>query len=123
MERSRSKRIVIILDCCYAGAVSIGRKGSKDDAAKSGREAIASTVEKNVEDKIREGQQKSVLASSLADQASYKMDDQPYSMFTYFLVEGLKGASGKSVDDNGNVTPYSLGKYVHGKIREHLAKK
>jgi hypothetical protein len=31
MERGGSRKIAIILDCCYAGIVRIGRKGSEDD--------------------------------------------------------------------------------------------
>ncbi len=38
-------------------------------------------------------------------------------MFTYFLLEGLKGGDGLS-DDDGNVTTRLLGEYVYDRITD-----
>ena len=47
---------------------------------------------------------------------SFKMEDTAYRIFTYFLIEGLKGANGECVDSNGYVTPELLGSYVNKKM-------
>jgi pentapeptide repeat protein/alpha/beta hydrolase family protein len=63
---------------------------------------------------FEEGSGKCILASSLDGQASFKMNDQEYSRFTYYLLEGLKGGrNGRAVDDNGNVTPSTLSNYIY----------
>jgi len=114
MDKSISKKIVLMLDCCYSGAASISSKGDTDSIAKSGGAAISNTLAKG----FKEGQGRYILASSLSDQRSFQMQDQPYSLFTYYLLEGLKGGNGESVDENGNVTPYYLGEYVYKKITD-----
>ena len=74
-------------------------------------------MRKAVERLIKSDQGKCILASSL-EQRSFKMKDQPYSLFTYFLVQGLRGANGDSVDINGHVTLELLSSYVNKKIIE-----
>jgi hypothetical protein len=122
---SNSERIVAVLDCCYSGALEItGGKGEEDEeSAKAEKgEEIASLAEvnmrKTVERLVKSGHGKCVLASSLEEQRSFGMKDQPYSTFTYFLIQGLKGAGGESVDANGYVTPELLGSYANKKMLE-----
>ena len=73
---------------------------------------------RTVERLIQSERGKCVLASSLEEQRSFGMKDQPHSLFTYFLIQGLKGANGESVDINGYVTPELLGSFVNNKINE-----
>lgn len=53
------------------------------------------------------------MAASQAAQEAYALKEGGHSIFTYHLLDGLKG---KAVDANGNVTADSLGKYVHRAI-------
>ena len=122
---SKSKRIIAVLDYCYSNALEMvaGRGEGKEKSAKAekGEEMadIANTnMRKAVEHLIRSGQGKCVLASSLEGQRSFKMKNQPYSTFTYFLIQGLRGANGESVDINGYVTLELLSSYVNKKIYE-----
>jgi hypothetical protein len=111
IQNSNSIRIVTILDCCYSGAAKIS-KGIEDAAAKIGTAAI--------QDKARtlqqpQGEGKCLLAASQAAQEAYGLKEHDHSIFTYYLLEGLRGNE-KSVDIEGNVTPYSLGSYVYRTI-------
>jgi hypothetical protein len=128
---SNSERIVAVLDCCYSGALEIGGKGGAEEGkeeeesakaeAEKGEEnaSLANTnMQRTVDRLIKSGQGKCVLASSLEEQKSFKMEGQPYSTFTYFLIQGLKGAEGGSVDDDGYVIPESLGSYINKKMEE-----
>ena len=112
-NKSPAKKIITILDCCFSGAAGI-TLGSEEDIAKSARSAM--------ERSFKEGDGKCILASSSssADQISYKMrGGEPYSLFTYCLLEGLKGGKeGEAVNLEGNVTPYTLGNYVYHRIME-----
>jgi uncharacterized protein YjbI with pentapeptide repeats len=122
---SNSKRIIAVLDCCYSNALEVaGRAGGEEEEsakAEKGEEMADSAntnMKKAVERLIRSGQGKCVLASSLEEQRSFKMKDQPYSTFTYFLIQGLRGANGESVDINGYVTLELLSSYVNKKFYE-----
>jgi uncharacterized protein YjbI with pentapeptide repeats len=125
LNLSCSERIIAVLDCCYSGALEVHSEGkeAEDEYMKAEKgEEIASLANTNmartVERLIKSEQGKYVLASSLEEQRSFGMKDQPYSLFTYFLIQGLKGANGESVDINGYVTTELLGSFVNKKILE-----
>jgi Bacterial Ig domain len=101
-----------ILDCCYSGAAKLS-KGHEDDAAKIGIDALRSKA-RILQDE-QQGEGKCLLAASQAAQEAYGLKKQEHSIFTYYLLEGLRGNE-RSVDINGNVTPYSLGSYVYKAI-------
>ncbi|MGC1932213.1 MAG: tetratricopeptide repeat protein, partial [Candidatus Nitrosopolaris sp.] len=108
MQRSISTRVVVILDCCYSGSAKIC-KGNEQDAAK-----IGTTIIDEKSRKLR-GQGKYILSASQALQDAYALTTGEHSVFTYYLLEGLKGDT-ESIDSEGNVTPQSLGKYVYRAI-------
>jgi tetratricopeptide (TPR) repeat protein len=109
IQRSVSIRIVTVLDCCYSGAAKLS-KGHEEDAAKLGTAAIASKA--NI---LEQGEGKCLLAASQAAQEAYALKEGENSIFTYYLLEGLRGNE-KSVDGDGNITPYSLGNYIYRAI-------
>jgi tetratricopeptide (TPR) repeat protein len=43
-----------------------------------------------------------------------------HSIFSYYLLEGLRGANGESIDKLGHVTPDTLGDYVFEKVVENV---
>jgi uncharacterized protein YjbI with pentapeptide repeats len=108
IQRTVSTKVVVILDSCYSGSAKIS-KGDEENAAKVGRTTI--------EDKSRklQGQGKYILSASQALQEAYALTTGEHSIFTYYLLEGLKGNT-KSIDGKGNVTPDSLGKYAYKEI-------
>jgi hypothetical protein len=109
IQKSIATSVVVILDCCYSGSAKIS-KGHEEDAAKIGRTAI---VEKSK--KLPQGQGKYILSASQAAQEAYALTTGEHSIFTYYLLQGLRG-NAESVDNEGNVTPQSLGKYVYRAI-------
>jgi len=82
--------------------------------AKVAKEAMSETLE----EKKRKGnynfEGKCIMASSLADQESVMVKTLGHSLFTYYLLDGLKGGEGQSVDEEGYVTPNLLGEYIDG---------
>jgi hypothetical protein len=116
IQRSVSTRIVTILDCCYSGSAKVS-KGHEDDAAKLGTAAID-----NKSNILQQGEGKCILAASLAYQEAYALRERDHSIFTFYLLEGLRGNE-NSVDPNGHVTADSLGKYIYKAIVDLPAKK
>jgi Caspase domain len=107
INNSPSTRIVVILDCCYSGAAKIS-KGVEDAAA-----TLATATINEKSSKLQNNKGICLLAASQAAQEAYALKEGEHSIFTYHLLDGLKG---KAVDAYGNVTADSLGKYVHRAI-------
>ena len=61
--------------------------------------------------KLPEGQGKYILSSSQSHQEAYALTTGEHSIFTYYLLKGLRGDA-ESIDSEGNATPQSLGNYV-----------
>jgi uncharacterized caspase-like protein len=85
IEDSISKRKVIMLDCCYSGALGnrgyIGlQKGSEEDAKKGAAE---------IGTKIRSGIGTCILSACLDKQEAESTPHGNLSIFTRYLVEGI----------------------------------
>jgi hypothetical protein len=111
MTRSRSRRIVLLLDCCYSGAFPRGMLARGD---------------KQVDIKERfDGSGRAVLTASSAMEYSFEGDTlsgvgQP-SMFTSALVEGLETGEA-DLDMDGRVSVDELYDYVFDKVRDKTPK-
>lgn len=102
MRQSRSKRQVLILDCCFSGAFA------RDMKAKDAEEAVDVKAQLG-------GEGRAVLTSSTATQISYEKEGA--SLYTTYLVQGLEtGAADK--DDNGQITVDELHEYAREKVQE-----
>ena len=105
MERCRARSIVLLLDCCYAGAFAAGAKG---DAGVHLKEKLA-------------GNGRAVLTASNEIEYSWSDDGlsgapQP-SVFTAAVVEGLEtGAADR--DGDGRVSIHDLHEHVTERMLE-----
>jgi uncharacterized caspase-like protein len=91
MDRSFSKRQVLVLDCCHSGAFAHGAKSAQGVSVGTA-EAFEGT-----------GLGRVVLTATDSTQYAWEGDqvigDAQNSLFTHFLVEGLKtGAADKDAD-------------------------
>jgi hypothetical protein len=113
-QRSVSIRIVTILDCCYSGKAKVGSKGH--ELISKGDEEAAATLGRDAMQTVpQQGEGKCLLAASQAAQEAYALKEGDHSIFTYYLLQGLRGNE-DSVEADGNVTPHSLGKYIFKSI-------
>ncbi|WP_225896452.1 caspase, EACC1-associated type [Amazonocrinis nigriterrae] len=103
MSSSKSKRQVIILDCCFSGAFAEGM---------SARDF--STIDLDIEAQLG-GEGRVVLTSSTATQRSF--EDSGGGIYTRYLVEGIeKGAA--DTDNDGVITVAELHEYAKRKVQE-----
>jgi hypothetical protein len=79
MERLDSKRVIVLADTCHAGGFSVMR-------TKAVEPAMAKLLSK-----FKESEGRVILTSSRPDQVSIERDDLQNSVFTHFLIQGLKG--------------------------------
>ncbi len=110
MELTRSKRIVLLLDCCYSGAFVKGFQARGDDAVSVGQ---------------LEGRGRAVITASRSTEYAFEADEltsanaQP-SVFTGAVVEGLStGAADRNGD--GVVTVDELYDFVYDHVRGKVA--
>ena len=88
MDRSASKRLVLVLDCCHSGAFGLGAK-----SAQGATVGTASAFEGT-------GRGRVVLTATDSTQFAWEGDqvigDVENSLFTHYLIEGLRTRRGRS---------------------------
>jgi len=106
MDQSRSKRQVLILDCCNSGAFEHGAKS-------------ATGVSIGTASAFEVGYGRIILTASDSTQFAWEGDkvigETDNSLFTHFLVEGLEGAA--DLDSDGRITVDELYDYAYEKVR------
>jgi uncharacterized caspase-like protein len=106
MDQSRSKRQVLILDCCNSGAFAQGTK-----AATGVTIGTASAFEA--------GYGRIILTASDSTQFAWEgnrvIGETDNSLFTHYLVEGLKGEA--DLDGDGSITVDELYDYAYEKVK------
>ena len=100
---SRSQRQVIILDCCFSGAIAQGMT-VKDDGNVDLQAQLG-------------GKGRAILTSSSSTQYSFEQEDSELSIYTKYLVEGIeKGVADK--DGDGRISVDELHEYARSKVQE-----
>jgi branched-chain amino acid transport system substrate-binding protein len=101
LRRSKSKRQVVILDCCFSGA--FGDLLAKDDG------------DVDLESQLgTEGEV--VLTSSSSLQYSFEQEGSDLSIYTRYLVEGIKTGAADQ-DGDGHVSVGELHEYARKKVQ------
>ena len=104
-NRIRSERLVFIADACYSGA-----SGGRTVSATGMRASITDTFL----DRIATGRGKVIITASAANEVSVEKDELQHGVFTYYLLEGLRGAA--DTDRDGAVTVDEAYRYVSEKV-------
>jgi hypothetical protein len=107
MNRSRSRRQVVLLDCCHSGAFKEGMLAKSGDQAAGGEQL--------------QGQARIVLTASDALQYSFEGDavqgTGKRSVFTRILVEGLESGHA-DMDEDGLFSVDDVYKYISHRMRD-----
>lgn len=102
MSNSRSRRQVVILDCCFSGAFAEGLS-AKDDGSVDVKNQLG-------------GEGRAVLTSSTATQYSFEQQGSALSIYTRYIVEGIRtGAADK--DKDGVISVDDLHEYAKEKVQ------
>ena len=100
-SRIQAERLVFIADSCYSGA-SGGRTIEVS--------GIRATISDAFLDRIAEGKGRVIMTASGANEVSAEDDHLKQGVFTYYLLEGLKGKA--DVDRDGAVTVDEVYQFV-----------
>lgn len=103
MQNSRSKRQVIILDCCFSAAFTKGLN-AKDDG------------NLNLFNQLG-GEGRAILTASNSTQYAFEQEGFELSLYTHFLIEGIeKGIADQ--DNDGWISVEELHDFVRRKVTE-----
>ncbi|MBD2337678.1 GUN4 domain-containing protein [Calothrix sp. FACHB-156] len=105
MSRSKSKRQVLILDCCFSGAFAEGM---------SAKEISNLSIKNEIVEQLG-GEGRAVLTSSTATQKSF--EDSGGGVYTRYLIEGIETGAADN-DNDGFVTVAELHEYAKRKVLE-----
>jgi len=88
-HRIRSERLVFVVDACYSGA-------------SGGRTVSITGMRANLSDRFLErlagGKGKVIITASSANEVSVEKDELGHGVFTYYLVQGLRGPADTNAD-------------------------
>ncbi|KPJ76187.1 MAG: hypothetical protein AMJ54_12545 [Deltaproteobacteria bacterium SG8_13] len=105
-HRIRSERLVFIADACYSGA-SGGRT--------VGITGIRANISDTFLERLSRGKGRVILTASSTNEVSVENDDLQHGVFTYYLIEGLKGKA--DTDKDGLITVDEAYRYVSVRVR------
>src|SRR5688572_14141015 len=113
MDRSLSKRLVLILDCCHSGAFGYGAKGVHGASV-----GTATAFEGTGRGRVVLTATDSTQYAWEGDQVSGETDN---SLFTHHLIEGLKSGAADR-DEDGLITIDELYEYIHDQVLNDTTK-
>jgi hypothetical protein len=124
MSESKSKNIIGILDVFYSENDSLPERTRAYDASQKAKAMYRETYRKKMYNEAIAGDKNvALLLSSTPYEKTFDEERISNSLFTRYLLEGLKGVRGKidtdgtllpsSIDKNRNVTPESLFDYIY----------
>jgi hypothetical protein len=106
-QRISADRLIFIADTCYSGA-------------SGGRTMVASKTRANLSDKfyerISKGKGRVIISSCSANEVSKEDDNLKHGVFSYYMLEGLKGRADQ--DGDGIITVSELFSYISRKVPE-----
>ncbi len=104
-RRLKSERIIFIADACYSGA-SGGRTVNVS--------GIRASISDAFLDRMVSGKGTIIMTASGANEVSMESEEYKHGIFSYFLIEGLKGKADSDAD--GLVTVDELYPYVYDNV-------
>ena len=109
-QRISAERLIFIADTCYSGA-------------SGGRTMVTSKTRANLSDKfyerIAKGKGRVIISSCSANEISKEDDSLQHGIFSYYMLEGLKGSADQ--DGDGIITVSELFSYISRKVPEASA--
>jgi hypothetical protein len=107
MDRIRSERLIFLADACYSGG-----SGGRTTSISGLRANIADTFL----ERIAAGRGKVIIAASAPNEVSVEKDELQHGVFTYYLLEALRGEADS--DRDGAVTLDEAYRYVSEKVSQ-----
>jgi hypothetical protein len=106
--RIEAERVVVFLDACYSGAA-----GGRTFLAKKTR---AGAVDDLFLERLTRSKGRAIITASRPSEVSIELPDLGHGIFTYYMVQGLKGAA--DLNRDGIVTLQELYEYLEQQVTQ-----
>jgi uncharacterized caspase-like protein len=106
--RIEAERVVMLLDACYSGSA-----GGRTFAAKKTR---AGTVDDLFLERLTRSKGRAIITASRPSEVSIELPELGHGIFTYYVVQGLKGAA--DLNRDGIVTLQELYEYLEQQVTQ-----
>ncbi|OGK85808.1 MAG: hypothetical protein A2X52_11070 [Candidatus Rokubacteria bacterium GWC2_70_16] len=107
-QRIEAERMVVFLDACYSGAA-----GGRTFASKKTR---ATHVDDLFLERLTRSKGRAIVTASRPAEVSLEVPELGHGLFTYYLVQGLKGAA--DLNRDGIVSLQELYEYVEQQVTQ-----
>jgi uncharacterized caspase-like protein len=104
--RVEAERMVVFLDACYSGAA-----GGRTFSSKKTR---AGNMDDQFLERLTRSKGRAIITASRPSEVSIELPELGHGIFTYYLVEGLKGAA--DLNKDGIITVQEIYEYVEQKV-------
>jgi hypothetical protein len=118
-ERINARDLFLFIDACYSGAVY-----ERDGAARATGVNVSAEIGARWKEAFNAREAKGAHATFLSaapNQRSWEDPELQHGLFTYYLVDGLRGDADR--DKNSIVTVSELRRYVVDKVEQHAERR
>ncbi len=105
LQQIPARKVAVFFDCCHAGGI-----GDPKDA---GAPSLAAGLPDSLYDTLKGGRGRFILASSRLDELSWVLPGDANSLFTRYLLEGLRGGV---TSEDGMVRIFNLFEYLQPRV-------
>lgn len=109
-----ARQILFIIDACFGGRAGLINKGSRAELSKVTRAKLSKVTRAEVEHFIASRGRQIISAAASDEEAFMDRREKKHSVFTYYLLEGLKGKADFNHDNVISVEELHL--YVYDKV-------
>lgn len=95
-----ARRLVVVVDCCHAEGMATAQKGE----VRLPKGLVAASLPKSMIEEIKQGAGRAVFTSCRGAESSWVRPDGTMSIYTYHLLEALRGAGNQPGDTVVNVS-------------------
>ncbi len=106
--RIEAERVVVFLDACYSGSA-----GGRTFASKKTR---AGAVDDLFLERLTRSKGRAIITASRPNEVSIELPELHHGIFTYYMVQGLKGAA--DLNRDGIVTLQELYEYLEQQVTQ-----
>lgn len=108
-KRIQSDRVVLFLDSCYSGAA-----GGRSFLSSNLKSRALRISRKFLDNNVPDGSGRVIITASRPNERSFELDTYGHGVFTYYLLDALKGAA--DLNRNKNITLHELYTYLEERV-------
>ncbi|MEA1920146.1 MAG: caspase family protein [Campylobacterota bacterium] len=108
-SRIQSERVAFFIDSCYSGAA-----GGRSFITSSLKSRALRISRKFLDNNVPDGSGRVIITASRPNERSFELDAFKHGLFSYYLIDGLKGSA--DMNRNKNITLHEIFTYLEERV-------